>query len=51
MPGYWKRNEKRELRIIIRNDCYRIDDEYLYLPKRLKLRYWVSLNGMVSRVD
>jgi len=24
MPRYWKRNGKRELRIIVRNDCYRI---------------------------
>ena len=39
MPRYWKRNGKRELRIIIRNDCYKIDDKYLYLPKGLKLRY------------
>ncbi len=39
MPGYWKRNGRRELRIIVRNDCYKIDDKYLYLPKGLKLRY------------
>jgi len=39
MPRYWKRNGKRELRIIVRNDCYRIDDEYLYLPKGLRLKY------------
>jgi len=39
MPRYWKKNGKRELRIIVRNDCYRIDDEYLYLPKGLKLKY------------
>jgi hypothetical protein len=26
MPRYWKRNGRRELRIIVRNDCYRIDD-------------------------
>jgi putative transposase len=39
MPGYWKRNGKRELRIIVRNDRYRIDDEYLYLPKELRLKY------------
>jgi putative transposase len=29
MPRYWKKNGRRELRIIVRNDCYRIDDEYL----------------------
>jgi putative transposase len=39
MPKYWKRNGERELRIIARNDCYSVSDEYLYLPKRLKLRY------------
>jgi len=39
MPGYWKKRGRRELRIIIRNDCYRIDDKYLYLPKGLKLKY------------
>jgi putative transposase len=39
MPRYWKRGGRRELRIIVRNDCYRVDGEYLYLPKGLKLRY------------
>jgi putative transposase len=39
MPRYWTRNGKRELRIIVRNDCYSFDDEYLYLPKGLRLRY------------
>jgi putative transposase len=39
MPRYWKRNGGRELRIIIRNDCYRIDDKHLHLPKGLKLKY------------
>jgi putative transposase len=39
MPGYWKRNGRRELRIIVRSDCYRVDDRYLYLPKLLRLKY------------
>jgi putative transposase len=39
MPRYWKKNGKREPRIIVRNDCYRIDDKYLILPKGLKLQY------------
>jgi len=39
MPGYWKRNGRRELRIIVRSDCDRIDDRYLYLPKLLRLKY------------
>jgi len=53
MPGYWKRNGKRELRIIIRNDCYRIDDKYLYLPKGLKLRYKGKLkwHGKQGRLE
>jgi putative transposase len=38
MPRYWKKNGRRELRIIVRNDCYRIDEKYLCLPKGLKLR-------------
>jgi putative transposase len=39
MPRYWKKNGRRELRIIVRNDCYRIDDKHIYLPKGLKLKY------------
>jgi putative transposase len=39
MPRYWKRDGRRELRIVVRNDCYRVDGEYMYLPKGLKLRY------------
>ncbi|MBS7279793.1 MAG: transposase [Candidatus Freyarchaeota archaeon] len=39
MPRYWKKNRGREFRIIIRNDCYRIDGEHLHLPKGLKLKY------------
>ena len=49
MPKYWKKNGKRELRIIIRNDCYRLDDRYLYLPKRLKLRWKGCLKWHVNR--
>jgi putative transposase len=33
MPRYWKKNGRRELRIIVRNDCYRIDDE-LHVPSK-----------------
>jgi len=55
MPRYWKRNGKRELRIIIRKDCYRIDDEYIYLPKGLRLRYkgklkWKGKQGKLEIV-
>jgi putative transposase len=53
MPRYWKKNGRRELRIIIRNDCYRIDDEYMYLPKGLKLKYKGELkwNGKQGRLE
>jgi len=53
MPRYWKKNGRRELRIIIRNDCYRIDDEYMYLPKGLKLKYKGELkwNGKQRRLE
>ena len=53
MPRYWKRNGKRELRVIVRNDCYRLDDRYLYLPKGLKLRYWGKLKwyGKQGRLE
>ena len=55
MPRYWKRNGNRELRIIIRKDCYRIDDEYIYLPKGLRLRYkgklkWKGKQGKLEIV-
>jgi len=26
MPRYWKRNGRRELRVIIRGDCYRLEE-------------------------
>ena len=39
MPRYWKRNGRRELRIIIRKDCYKVDDEHLHLPKGLRVRW------------
>jgi putative transposase len=39
MPRYWKKDGIRELRVIVRCDCYRIDGEYLYLPRGLRLKY------------
>jgi putative transposase len=39
MPRYWKKNGRRELRMVIRNDCYEIDDKHIYLPKGLRLKY------------
>ncbi|MGC8937346.1 MAG: transposase, partial [Candidatus Methanomethylicaceae archaeon] len=53
MPRYWKKNGRRELRVIIRNDCYRIDGEHLYLPKGLKLKHkgkmkWAGKHGRLE---
>jgi putative transposase len=53
MPRYWKKGGKRELRIVMRNDCYRMDDKYLYLPGRLRLRYkgkliWYGKRGRLE---
>ncbi len=40
MPRYWKYKGKRELRIIVRNDRYKLlNDGYLYLPKGIKLKH------------
>jgi len=55
MPRYWKKYGKRELRVVIRNDCYRIDKEHLYLPKGIKLRYkgdleWKGKQGRLEIV-
>ena len=53
MPRYWKRNGRRELRIIVRNDCYKIDEKCLYLPKGLKLKYKGKLKwkGELGRLE
>jgi len=53
MPRYWKKNGKRELRIIVRKDCYRLDNKHLYLPKRLKLKYKGKLkwHGKQGRLE
>jgi len=39
MPRYWKKNGKRELRIVVSKDCYRFDERYLYFPNGIKVRY------------
>ncbi|MCW4008567.1 MAG: transposase [Candidatus Bathyarchaeota archaeon] len=53
MPRYWKRNGRRELRVIVRNDCYRVDDKNIYLPKGLKLKYKGELrwHGKQGRLE
>ncbi|MEM2896956.1 MAG: transposase [Candidatus Bathyarchaeia archaeon] len=53
MPRYWKRNGKRELRIIVRNDCYRLKKGFLKLPKGLRLRIkgklkWIGKQGRLE---
>ena len=55
MPRYWKRKGKRELRIIVRRDCYRIKDGFLNIPKGLKLKYkgklrWKGRQGRLEIV-
>jgi len=60
MPRYWKYKGKRELRIIVRNDCYKVIDGYLYLPNGIKVKYkgnirWKGKQGRLEifydRVD
>jgi len=29
MPKYWEKNGKRELRIVVRKDCYRINEIFV----------------------
>ena len=53
MPRYWKRNGRRELRVIVRSDCYRLENGFLHLPKGLKLRYkgrlrWMGRQGRLE---
>ena len=40
MPRYWKRNGKREPRIIVRDDCYRIRQR----------RFRHAVNAMVKAI-
>jgi putative transposase len=53
MPRYWKKNGKRKLRMILRNDCYKIDDKYIYLPRGLKLKYkgMLKWSGKQGRLE
>ncbi|MFQ5818402.1 MAG: RNA-guided endonuclease InsQ/TnpB family protein [Candidatus Heimdallarchaeota archaeon] len=40
-PGYWKNRQRKKkiLRILIRNDCYRLDTRTLLLPLHLQIRW------------
>ncbi len=53
LPRYWKRNGKRELRIVVRNDCYKVNGKHLYLPNGLKVRIKGSLKwyGKQGRLE
>jgi putative transposase len=51
MPRYWKKKGKRGLRIIVRSDCYRIDYEYIYLPKGLKYGGMLKWRGKQGRLE
>ena len=33
ISSYWKKDGKRELRIVVGSDCYKIDCGYPYLPE------------------
>ena len=37
MPGYWKRDGKYRLMMVLRNDCYKIKNEKMKLPKKLEI--------------
>ena len=37
MPGYWKRNGKYKLMMVLRNDCYSVKDGVMRLPKKLEV--------------
>jgi putative transposase len=37
MPGYWKRNGKYKLMMVLRNDCYNVKDCLMKLPKGLEI--------------
>jgi len=37
MPGYWKRDGKYSLMMVLRKDCYSVKDEVMKLPKKLKI--------------
>jgi len=37
MPRYWK-SGRREHRMVVRNDCYRLEGGFLHLPKGLRLK-------------
>jgi len=50
MPGFWKRDGKYRLMMILRNDCYTVKDGVMRLPKKLEISIqgkprWVGKQG------
>jgi putative transposase len=39
MPGYWKRNGKYRLMLVLRNDCYNLKNGVMRLPKKLEIPF------------
>ncbi len=37
MPGFWKRDGKYKLMMILRNDCYTVKDGVMRLPKKMEI--------------
>ena len=37
MPGYWKRDGKYSLMMVLRKDCYSVKDGVMRLPKKLEM--------------
>ncbi len=37
MPGYWKRDGKYRLMLVLRNDIYSLKDEVMKLPKKMEI--------------
>ena len=53
MPGYWKRDGKYKLMMVLRNDCYNLKNGVMKLPKGLSMSFkgkprW---NGKQARVE
>jgi len=50
MPGYWKRDGKYRLMMVLRKDCYSLKDGAMKLPKKLKIPIrgkprWIGKQG------
>jgi putative transposase len=50
MPGYWKRNGKYRLMVVLRKDCYSVKEGVMKLPKGLRIPFkgkprWTGKQG------